>query len=101
MPKGDPLSHNDPVLTFLSHFWRCLLDDLRGEGVPTNELPSKLRGLPYREKVRIERERYMQEARQFLTSDDFVWWARLSNFDAGTMRARLLGRSKWRRPSTN
>ena len=80
----------DPYLTLAIHFWRVVRDDLCGRSVAVNELPSKLRRLPYAEKIRIEAKRLRAEALIFLTSDAFTQWARACDLHPDRLREALL-----------
>ena len=78
-----------PEELFLAAFWRCLNNDLRGNGCTFDSLPYSQRGLPYTERVIIERTQLQENAKQFLDSPDFKWWADCSNLDATQLRTKL------------
>ncbi len=91
MSRDNPLMLSEPYFTFLANFWHCLLDDLHMRGCTSDSLPVvERRGLPYQERVIIEREILQREAREFLETSEFRSWARASDFDPDTFKESLL-----------
>ena len=81
---------NDPVSTFLAHFWRSLRDELHFRGCTSDDLPSEYRKLPYTERVRIERVLQRKSAIEFVDSAYFLKWADLSQLDPDDLKELLL-----------
>lgn len=78
-----------PEELFLAAFWRCLQRDLRGAGCTLDSLPYSQRGLPYGERVILERTQLQESAKLFLNSPDFKWWADQSGLDVTHLRTQL------------
>ena len=70
-------------------FWKNLQDDLVGRGCTSDNLPARYRGLSYSDRVIIERVQLRGEAREYLYTDSFEWWANISNLDADKLRGRF------------
>lgn len=70
-------------------FWKNLRDDLVGRGCTTDNLPPDQRRLEYATRVIIEKAKLQEDARNFLSTDDFTQWANISNFDADKLRGRF------------
>ena len=74
MGRDNPLTLDEPYLTFLAHFWSCLKDDLRMNGCTSDSgLPTSSRRLSYRERVNIEREMLKEEAINYPGTGDFTY----------------------------
>ena len=78
-----------PLNEMITAFWKNLRDDLDGRGVTCNEIPYRYRRLPYKERVKIERDILQQRAREFLDSPHFDTWAQLSGFAPDDLRRRF------------
>ena len=78
-----------PEDRLLFAFWKNLHNDLAGRGCTTDNLEPHLRRLPYSERVTIERKRLQEEAKNFLSTDDFSSWANISHLNAGELRGRF------------
>ncbi len=80
---------DEPLYLFVAQFWRCILLDLTGKGVTSDEVPIQYRSQTYPKRVMIEREILRQEALEFLNTPAFDVWADVSGFNANEMREKL------------
>lgn len=78
-----------PEEELLAAFWRCILTDLVGKGTTPGSRRNRHRGLPYPERVIIEREQLQTDAKQFVDSPAFQVWADRSGLDSIPLRTKL------------
>ncbi|KKN77066.1 hypothetical protein LCGC14_0364050 [marine sediment metagenome] len=80
-----------PEELLLAAFWKCICSDLAGRGCTLDSRPYAQRRLSYAERVTLERVQLQDEARQFIDSPDFQWWADQSGLDSILLRTKLYG----------
>lgn len=84
----------DGLRSLLAAFWNSVRDDLHERGVTTDDgLPYRVRRLPYRQRVIIERGQLRDEAARFLASADFDWWAELCDLNPAYLKKEIHGRN--------
>ncbi len=76
-----------PEDSLLAAFWKTLLNDLHGEGVTSDSIGGRL---PYADRVRIEKEKLADDARAFLESEGFTFWAHMSSLEPDRLKEMLL-----------
>lgn len=76
-----------PLDNLITAFWKCLRDDLRGRGCLLGEVPYAYQRHPSRSD--FERGMIKNNAIEFLQSDEFAIWARLSGFQPDELRPRF------------
>lgn len=78
-----------PTDDLLIAFWKCLRDDLSGNGVLCHEVPANIRQSPYPEQREYERAKIKRQASEFIGSDEFGIWARVSGFTPEALLSRF------------
>lgn len=91
------MQHDPEVQILLTEFWQALREDLTGHGFTTHssDLSRHVRGLPYADRVRLNKTIARRRALRFVenTSDgmlSFNWWAELSGLNPDFLRRKLL-----------
>ncbi|KKN71159.1 hypothetical protein LCGC14_0423220 [marine sediment metagenome] len=77
-------------LNVITAMFRELQRDLRGKGCVSDDLPPP-DGIHSSVELATIRKRELQvEARDYLDSENFCWWANVMSTDAETLRERLI-----------
>jgi hypothetical protein len=80
---------SEPIDNLITAFWKCLADDLKGKGCTLHELPYRMRKDPTLDKVKAERDIIQAKAHDFLDSEEFDIWSRVSGFAPADLRRRF------------